>query len=51
MFLLIRGIVYLGWAQTRSGTDVAKELFPPVVEAVTELATMLLPTIEEVAQR
>lgn len=49
-FLLIRGIVYLGWAQTRSETDVAKELFPPVVEAVTELATMLLPTIEEAAQ-
>jgi len=48
-FLLIRGIVYLGWAQTRSETDVAKELFPPVVEAVTELASMLLQPNEALA--
>lgn len=49
-FLLIRGMAYLGWAQTRSETDVAKELSPPVIEAVVGLATMLLQPSEELVQ-
>ncbi|MDC5857316.1 phosphotransferase enzyme family protein [Vibrio europaeus] len=48
-FLLIRGMAYLGWGQTRSETDVAKEMFAPVLEAVTHLATMLLQPSEELA--
>ena len=37
-FFLLRAMVYLGWAHTRSETDTAKELTPMMVEATMEMA-------------
>ncbi|MEH6549777.1 MAG: phosphotransferase [Pseudomonadales bacterium] len=38
LFLLLRGLTYLGWAHTRKDTDTAREQTPILVECVTALA-------------
>jgi len=38
LFLLLRGLTYLGWVHTRKDTDTARELTPILVEGVTALA-------------
>jgi Ser/Thr protein kinase RdoA (MazF antagonist) len=37
-FFLLRALVYLGWAHTRSETDTAKEMTPMIVEVALEMA-------------
>lgn len=37
-FFMLRAMVYLGWAHTRSETETAKELTPMMVEAAMEMA-------------
>ena len=37
-FLLLRGLVYLGWAHTRRETETARELTPLLIEGVTAMA-------------
>ena len=38
LFLLLRGLTYLGWVHTRKDTDTAREQTPILVEGVTALA-------------
>ena len=41
-FMLVRGLVYLGWFQTRNTTDTAKQLTQPVTDTVVAMARTLL---------
>ena len=38
LFLLLRGLTYLGWAHTRRETETAKEMTPVMIAATLELA-------------
>ena len=42
MFLLLRGLTYLGWAHTRRDTDTARQMTPVIVEAVMQLVDAYL---------
>jgi Ser/Thr protein kinase RdoA (MazF antagonist) len=42
LFLFLRGTTYLGWIQTRSETQTAKEMAPMMIERVTLLARRYL---------
>ena len=42
LFLLLRGLTYLGWAHTRSDTDTAREMTPLIVEGVMQLVDAYL---------
>jgi Ser/Thr protein kinase RdoA (MazF antagonist) len=44
-FFLLRALVYLGWAHTRSETDTAKEMTPMIVEAALEMAEAFISEI------
>ncbi|MBT4519863.1 MAG: phosphotransferase [Halieaceae bacterium] len=44
-FFLLRALVYLGWAHTRSETETAKELTPKIVAAAVEMAEAFLSKI------
>ena len=42
LFLLLRGLTYLGWAHTRRDTDTAREMTPAIVEGVMQLVDAYL---------
>lgn len=44
VFMMARGFTYLGWVQTREGSDVAKELTPFLTELACDLATEFVET-------
>ena len=44
VFMMARGLTYLGWVHTREGTDVARELAPFVTDLACNLATEFVET-------
>ncbi len=47
LFMVLRGLTYLGWVHTRQNTEMARELTPLFVEIVCEIASNYLAEIHK----
>ncbi|WP_426119695.1 phosphotransferase enzyme family protein [Pseudomonas sp. DSP3-2-2] len=50
VFMMARGFTYLGWVQTREGSDVARELAPFLTELACDLAAEFVKTYSSSAK-